>query len=191
MSVFMSDEYGSYKQNEYIATPVDGKSSYETEQWSTILKNGKYVMIEITTYFRYGEFTLYLTDTEREHVLSLDNVVLTDWKGEFICNNDGYRKYVKIVDKDTYTQDELQEIGTQVHVCGKSDHGPDTTINECDDEADTDIDEGCFYDETLEENGWDLYETIYGFQCKCSLERVVDDQGDLGGDEQCLIADMV
>ena len=168
-------ESDSEHQSEYIATPAERKASYETEQWSTTLKNGKFAMIEITTFFRYGEFTLHLTDAEREEVLALDEVVLTDWNCEFICNNDGLCKSVEIPNKNQYTPDELEEISRSIHMCGKTDHTRDSDINECGDDANTYLDDGCFYDETLEQNGWSLDETIYGFQCKCDLVKVKGD----------------
>jgi len=182
---------GSEQQIEYVATPAYGKSSYETEQWSTTLKNGNNAAIEITTFFHYGEFSLYLTDAEKDEVLALDEVVLTDWNCEFICNNDGFCKRVEIPNKHQYTTEELEEISRSVHMCNKTDHGPDSMIHECDEDAETDIDEGCFYDETLEKNGWCLDETIYGFQCKCDLEKVGDSEEETDENEEQCVADMV
>jgi len=183
MSIFINDmswselesdsESESDQQIEYVATPAEGKSSYETEQWITTLKNGKFAMFEITTFFRYGEFTLYLTDAEKKEVLALDEVVLTDWNCEFICNNDGFCKNVDIPNKNKYTPNELEEISKSVHVCNKSDHSRESDINECGDDAETYLGVGCFYDETLQQNGWTLDETIYGFQCKCDLTNAV------------------
>jgi len=196
MSIFMTamsecdtdSDTGSEQQTEYIATPAHRRSSYETEQWSTTLKNGNSAAIEITTFFRYGEFSIYLTDAEKKEVLALDEIVLTDWNCEFICNTDGFCKRVEIPNKHKYTPEELEEISRSIHTCNKMDHGPDSAIHECGEDADTDIDDGCFYDETLEENGWGLDETIYGFQCKCELEKVVDSEEE---DEEHRVADMV
>ena len=158
---------------EYLATPSYKKSSYETEKWYNFLKNGKRVMLEVTTWFLYGEFILTLTDEEKEEVLALDNIDFNNYCSEFQSNENSCDTDIEIANSETYTPEELIEISELVHtMCGKTDHT--TPIDECEEPYSITCDDCCFYNENLEEAGWSLLDTFYGFACSCELEEIED-----------------
>jgi len=186
MSIFVDNiieesdnEIDQNEQIAYTAKPSVKKSTYETEVWLHTLKNGKRVKLEITTFFRYGEMTIYLNEEEKKEVLLKDEIVFNDYLAEFSYNMDGCDKYFEIINKDQYNEEEITEICNLMHICGKIECTIDNVID-CEDNSDASGDD-CFNDESLETRGWIFDDTIYGFQCKCELydendeEVVLDD----------------
>jgi len=157
---------------EYTAKPSWKKATYEMEVWTHKLKNGKEVRLKITTFFRYGEMTIYLNEEEKKEVLLKDEIVFNDYNSEFICNTDSCDKYFEIVNKDKYNEEEIKEIGNLIHnICGKTEFTIDN-ITDCDENNDSSRDifaDDCFNEETLEDMGWIMNDKIYGFKCKCEL----------------------
>jgi len=186
MSVFVNNiieesdnEIDQIEEIEYTAKPCDKKSTYETEVWLHTLKNGKKVKLEITTFFRYGEMTIYLNEKEKKEVLLKDEIVFNDYHAEFSYNMNACDKYFEIVNKDQYNDEEATEICNLMHICEITDCTIDNVI-ECNDSCD-EFGDDCFNDESLVSRGWIFDDTIYGFQCKCELydendeEVVLDD----------------
>ena len=55
------------------------KATYQTEQWNNVLKNGKSVRFEVTTYFRWGDFEIELNEKEKQEILNLDSIILNNY----------------------------------------------------------------------------------------------------------------
>ena len=150
---------------EYILTPEYKKSTYSNECWITKLSNNKKVTYCITTYFRTGKFTITLNEKEKEELMKKDCIVLNDYNSsveELMCGSDHY-EYIK--DEEKYNNDELNEIKKLLYFINTSDE--ESSINndylECEDNVDID---------NLENNGWDLDETIYGIDGGFILEEI-------------------
>jgi hypothetical protein len=144
------------------------KATYETEQWINFLKNGKRVRFEITTYFRWGNFEIELTDKEKEELLKKDHIILNDYCCSCEEMWDGCDRYEEIDNKDSYSAEELKEIYKLIYY---DDEDDDEDDYEYDSDEENNIDE-----DLLEKNGWSMDDTIYGLSCKCVLEDI--DAGD-------------
>ena len=136
------------ESKEYKINAIYKKSSYEEENWTKTISTGKNVIVLITTFFRSGTFIIYLTDKEKEEILKKNKIILNDYNASLEDLFDGCDRYVEIENQDQYTEDEIEEINDEV-----------------DDEVD---------DEDLENNGWFLDDTIYGFTCGCELFEIVN-----------------
>jgi len=139
----------------YTITADYKKSSYQTEQWNNILSNGKRVTYEITDYFYWGTFEIELTDKEKEEILKKDEIILNDYGCSLEELTGGCDHYEKIKNEASYNEGELREIKKLLYFSPEND---DEYIEDCD------IDQ-----ELLEENGWSMDDTIYGFSTGCEL----------------------
>ena len=139
----------------YTITSDYKKSSYQTEQWNNILSNGKRVTYEITTYFYWGTFEIELTDKEKEEILKKDEIILNDYGCSLEELTDGCDHYEEIKNEASYNEGELREIKKLLYFSPEND---DEYSEDCD------IDQ-----ELLEENGWSMDDTIYGFSTGCEL----------------------
>lgn len=141
------------------------KSTYQTEQWYNYLKNGKRVLFEITTYFRWGNFEIELNDKEKEEILKKDSIVLNDYCCSCEEMWDGCDRYEEIVNEDKYNEEEKKEIHRLLY-CDDEDEENNYNSEE----------EYCIDEDLLESNGWSMDDTIYGINCTCVLEDI--DAGD-------------
>lgn len=134
------------------------KSTYQTEEWRNCLSNGKRVVVEITTFFRHGNFEIELTDKEKEEILKKDNIIINDYNAS--CNElwDGCDMYQEVRDEDKLTDEERKELHKLMYM---NEEEPDDYDDECDDMVDQDL---------LEANGWSMDDTTYGITCECDLE---------------------
>lgn len=136
------------------------KSTYQEEHWVNKLKNGRYVTIYVTTFFRWGTFEITLTDQEKKEILKKEEIILNNYVCAMEEMWDGCDRYIEIQEKDTYSSEEIKEIHRLMYC---------EDIKNSDYEYDSDNDE--FQEDILDANGWDLDDTIYGFTCGCILEE--------------------
>ena len=83
------------------------KATYEEEHWFNTI-NGKKIELMVTNYFRWGTFTINLTNSEKEEILKKDEIVLNDYDFEFEEMQDGDSRYVELQDEDKYSEEELK-----------------------------------------------------------------------------------
>lgn len=136
------------------------KSTYQEEHWVNKLKNGRYVTLYVTTFFRWGTFEITLTDQEKKEILKKKDIILNNYVCAMEEMWDGCDRFVEIQEKDTYSAEEMKEIYCLMYC---------EDINNSDYEYDSDNDE--FQEDILDTNGWDLDDTIYGFTTGCILEE--------------------
>ena len=137
------------KRTSYKITANYKKATYEEEHWINNI-NGKKVELHVTSYYRWGTFTINLTDSEKEQILKKERIVLNDYDCEFEEMWDGDSRYVEIQNDESYTHEELKKINE--------------TLYEDEDEI--------FDEDFMEANGWFIDDTHYGFSCGCSLEPI-------------------
>lgn len=136
------------------------KSTYQTEQWNNLLKNGKKVRFEVTTYFRWGNFEIELNNKEKEEILKKESIVLNDYCCSCEELWDGSHRYEEIVNEDNYTEEEKKEIHKLIYY-------DDDDDNEYDSDEDY-----CLDEDILEKNDWSMDDTIYGINSTCVLENI-------------------
>ena len=125
------------------------KSTYETEQWTNKIDD-KLVELLVTKYYRWGIFTINLTEKQKKEILKKDSIILNGYDYEFQEIWDGDSLYVEIENKEQYSEEELTKINNTIYEGGRE-----------------------IYDEDfMENNGWCLDDTIYGFSCGCVLEPI-------------------
>ena len=137
------------------------KSTYQEEHWVNKLKNGRYVTLFVTTFFRWGTFEITLTDQEKKEILEKQDIILNKYHCSMEELWDGCDRYVEIQEEDTYSPEEIKEIYRLIYC---------EDLEKSDYEYDSDNDN--FQEDILDENGWDLDDTIYGFTTGCELEDV-------------------
>lgn len=144
----------------YKISPEYKKSVYQTEQWTNQLSNGKKVVLEITTYFRYGDFEVELTEKEKDEILKKDDIILNDYNAS--CNElwDGCDLYQEIPNEDKLSEEEKREMHRLMY---KDEDEPDSYDGDCDDHVNEDI---------LEANGWSMDDTTYGISCRVELNEI-------------------
>lgn len=137
------------KRTSYKIAANYKKATYEEEHWINNI-NGKNVELHVTSYYRWGTFTINLTDSEKEQILKKESIVLNDYDYEFEEMWDGDSRYVEIQNDESYTHEELKKINK--------------TLYEDEDEI--------FDEDFMEGNGWFIDDTRHGFSCGCSLEPI-------------------
>ena len=124
----------------YTVTNAYKKSSYENEHYSKIIL-GKRVTLIITTVYRWGEFEVTLTEEEKKKILNEDIVCLNDYDSSFVSNIDGCEQFEEIEDLKDYTDDEKRAIYKDIY---------------------EDVENKILFNKSeLEDNDWDLNDTIY------------------------------
>jgi hypothetical protein len=136
----------------YKITADYKNSTYATEQWTNALSNGKQVTILATLEYRSGDFEIELTDAEKESILKKESIVLNDYCVSVNELWSGWGPDIEIKNEDMYTEEEICEIK-------KLAYGEDE-------------DEDEDFNEIMEENGWSMNDTIYGFTTGCELEEI-------------------
>jgi len=128
------------ESNLYTLTNEYKKGSYENEHWTNMIC-GKRVTLIITNVYRWGEFEVTLTEEEKEKMMSEDVVCVNDYDSSFVSNTDGCDLTSEIKNLDSYSEEEKQAIFESIY---------------------EDIEEEILKDQDdLEEDGWDLDDTIY------------------------------
>lgn len=124
----------------YTVTNEYKKASYENARYSKMIM-GKRVILIITTIYRWGEFEVNLSEKEKEKMLSEDIVVLNDYDSSFVSNIDGCEQTHEIENLNNYSDEEKKAIFKNIY-------------EDIEDETLFDVSE-------LEDDGWDLDDTIY------------------------------
>lgn len=128
------------ESNLYTLTNEYKKGSYENEHWTNMIC-GKRVTLIITNVYRWGEFEVTLTEEEKEKMMSEDIVCVNDYDSSFVSNTDGCERTSEVKNLDSYSEEEKQAIFESIY---------------------EDIEEEILRDQDdLEEDGWDLDDTIY------------------------------
>lgn len=124
----------------YTLTNTYKKNSYENEYYTkTIL--GKNVTLIITTTYRWGEFEVTLTEEEKNKMLNEDIVCVNDYDSCFVSNIDGCEQTEEIKNLESYTEEEKEAIYNDIY---------------------EDVENKILFDKSeLEDNEWDLDDTIY------------------------------
>jgi hypothetical protein len=147
----MSDMMDNNEQTKsYKITACSKKATYEEEHWVNTIDN-KEVKLIVTCYYRWGTFTINLTNSEKEEILKKDEIVLNDYNFEFEEMWDGDSRYVELQDEDNYSEAEIKKIYQTLY---------------------EDIDDEIFDDDFMESNGWMIDDTRHGFSCGCILEPI-------------------
>ena len=124
----------------YTLTNAYKKASYENEHYTKIIL-GKRVTLIITTIYRWGEFEVTLTEEEKEKMLNEDIVCVNDYDSSFVSNIDGCEQTDEIKNLENYTEEEQDAIYNDIY---------------------EDVENEILFDRAeLEDNDWDLDDTIY------------------------------
>ena len=146
----------------YRITASYKKATYQTEQWTNVLENGKTVTLHVTTLFRSGNFEIRLTDGEKRDILETSDIItLNDYDHSLERVWDGCDLCVEIIDKDSYGAMEIKEIHGLIYT--------EDFLNSTDNEYSSDNE---YSEDILESNGWQLIDTIYKIAKGCSLEPI-------------------
>lgn len=135
----------------YTLEPESKKSIYQTEEWVKFFGE-KQVQFNIKTIFYWGSAEIELTKSEKKEILQKKELVLNDHGCSMNKLEDGCYEEGEIYKKEKYTDDEIREIEKVLYR---------------DEEMQIDQD-------YLEENGWELIDTIYGLTCPCKLTKISD-----------------
>jgi|APSaa5957512535_1039671.scaffolds.fasta_scaffold17283_3 hypothetical protein len=148
----------------YRITADYKKSTYQTEHWTKQI-NGKKVTLLVYTYFYWGTFEIELTDKEKEEILKQESIILNDYSG-VSCEqlNSGCDQYEEIKNEESYTEEELLEINQLIY----------RPVEDEDYDSDEDDEEYEYDEDVLRMNGWEMDDTIYGFDTGCELTLISD-----------------
>ena len=138
------------------------KVGIKQKKWTNCLSNEKKLILEITTFFRYGEFEIELNDIEKKNILMKEDIVLNDYDAS--CDEiwDGCDVYHEVIDIVSFT-DEEKELHNLMY---KNNEDPENYDENCDDMVNLDI---------LENNGWSMDDTIYGISGCFELKEITTD----------------
>jgi len=126
-------------ESTYIIEPKVKKSTFSNEYWTNEI-NGKLVTIIVTIMWRWGEFSITITEVQKKKIENLDELLLSDYEYEFICTDDGCERFIEIQNEDSFSKQELEKIYETMY---------------------EDVDEEIYDESFMEENGWDLSDTTY------------------------------
>lgn len=146
----------------YEITSDCKKCTWQEEYWTNQLKNGKIVMLRVTTIFRWGTFEINLTDKEKQEIYEKSLITLNDYEFSLIEMLDGWHDDIEIQDENNYSAVEIQEINGLIY-CEDFQNTPDY-------EYDSDNGDE-FQEDVLESNGWDLDDTIYIISNGCVIKE--------------------
>jgi len=127
----------------YKIQSIYKKSTCEEQDWVNTLSTGKSVIVKVCNVYRWGEFTIELTDKERDELLEKEEVKLDDYEHELIEMWDGGCDFwINIIDEKNYTEEEQEEMNDLLYKWKD-------TVPEYEDEDDED-----YSYEKMEHNGW-------------------------------------
>jgi hypothetical protein len=154
-----------YESKSYTLMAEYKKSTYQTEKWTNKMSNGKVVTFLITTYFRWGKFTITISDEEKEKLLKKDSIIINDYNCS--CDElwDGCYRYEELENKEKYNSKELKEINKLLYY-NEEDDDIEKNVKEIEYDEDDPVEE-----DLLEANGWTMDDTEYGICCPCVLEN--------------------
>ena len=138
-------------ENTYLIEPKVKKSTFSNEYWTNNV-NGKSVTIIVTIMWRWGEFSITITEDQKKKIENSDKLLLSDYEYEFISMDDGCERFIEIQNEDTFSKQELDKIYKTMY---------------------EDTDEELYDDELfMEENGWDLADTTYEINGGVDFKKV-------------------
>lgn len=123
----------------YLIEPKFKKSTFSNEYWTNEV-NGKSVTIMVSIMWRWGEFSITLTEDQKKKIENSDELLLSDYNYEFISTDDGCERFIEIQNEDSFSKQELEKIYETMY---------------------EDVDEEIYDESFMEENGWDLSDTTY------------------------------
>jgi len=141
----------------YKIQSIYKKSTCEEQDWVNTLSTGKSVIVKVCNVYRWGEFTIELTDKERDELLEKEEVKLDDYEHELIEMWDGGCDFwIDIIDEDNYAAEQLEEINDLLY----------KWKNDDDDDDD-------YSYEKMEQNGW-IENDCHIILGKCELTPVIN-----------------
>jgi hypothetical protein len=168
------------KTTKYIIEPNYKKSTYQTEEWVNKLKNGKPVIIHVTSFYRWGTFEISLTEEEKNEILKKESIEFDDYE-EFEMHEmwDGCDLYVEIQNEENFTNQEIKEIKCLIY-CNQEDkeckyQNNSESESESKSQEESESENECEYNNVYDEcvmcdNGWEEWDTSYGFSTGCVLK---------------------
>ena len=148
------------KTKKYLLSPTYKKSVCDTEYWTRNIDD-KTVTISVNNVYRWGDFFIELTDKEKEELLELDEINLSEYNYELDSMWDGGCDFwVDIQNEDKFSEEEKEKINNLIYQWQEP-------IPE-DEEED---DDGYSY-EKLEHNGWHESDGEVTIGCKCELKEI-------------------
>ena len=103
------------KSKRYVIKPAYKKSACEEQLWRNNLKSGKCIC-KVGNLYRGGSFYIDLTDEQKSYLLKEDSIVLNDYEDFELIElwDGGCDFWVNIIDEDSYSQSEQEEINDLV-----------------------------------------------------------------------------
>ena len=146
----------------YNIYPSEKNTIYTIEHWSNALSNGKHVTILYTQNWRNGTFSNEMNDEDKDKLEAQSDVIILNDIGASVDELDeGWDYATEIKNKDQYNDEELREIHSLMYC---DDNNDEYNYNS---EPDFDPD-------IMENNKWDLDDTIYELYDGCELELTSD-----------------
>ena len=175
------------ERTKYIIKPTYKKSALEEQYWVNTLANGKSVSVKVNNVYRWGEFYIDLTDEEKEAILKMEIINLSEYEHELIEMWDGGCDFwIDIVNEEDFSEEELEEIEGLLYEWKKDEDTKtlsiipeDGSMGEASQEEeeglgeDSQEEEGYSY-EKMEHNGWCETECEYVITSSCELEKVTE-----------------
>jgi len=121
----------------YKISPKAKKCTFTREEWSIQLLD-KIVRLDVTVMWRWGDFSINITEKEKRELESSDKVIVSDYDFELINMYGGCEIFVELRNESDYTKDEIKEIYKKIYL----------------------TDEKIYDEDILEENGWFLEDTV-------------------------------
>ena len=148
------------KTKKYTLTPTYKKSVCDTEYWTRNIDD-KTVTISVNNVYRWGDFTIELTDKDKDELLELDEINLSEYNYELDSMWDGGCDFwIDIQNEDKFSEEEKEKINNLIYQWQEP-------IQEDEDEDD----DGYSY-EKLEHNGWYQTDGEVTIGCKCELKEI-------------------
>jgi len=122
--------------NTYKISPVNRKSTFIKEHW-VINKFDKRIQLDVTIMWRWSEFSIELSEEQKQKILNSDEVIISDYDFEILSMNDACERFVELQDENDFTDEEIKEIYKTIYI----------------------NDEKIYDEDILEENGWSLEDT--------------------------------
>lgn len=121
----------------HTISPKANKCTFTREEWYIHLFN-KIVYLDVTVMWRWGDFSIYITEKEKKELESSEKVIVSEYDFELINMFDGCERFVELRNESDYTKDELKEIYKKIYL----------------------TDEKIYDEDILEQNGWFLEDTV-------------------------------
>jgi hypothetical protein len=150
----------SISRSWYIIEPDYKKSICEQQTWYNNLSNGKSVTVFVNNVYRWGSFYIELNYDEKEEILKLNEINLSNYEYELIETWDGGCDFwVETKDEDTFSSEEQDEIESLIYTW----NGDIPEGEESDDDS--------YNEEKMIVNSWNEDDCTYIITTNCKLEE--------------------